>query len=33
MHFKAVKCIFRYQRTQALVILFQHTNKDGNLSC
>ena len=30
MHFKDVKCIFHYQRTSALVILFQHINKDGN---
>ena len=30
MHFKDFKCIFHYQRTTALVILFQHINKDGN---
>ena len=27
------KCIFHYQRTPALVILFQHINKHGNWSC
>ena len=29
MNFKDFKCIFRYQRTPAQVILFQHINKDG----
>ena len=28
---KDFKCIFQYQRTLALVILFQHINKDGDL--
>ena len=27
--YKDFKCIFPYQRTPALVILFQHINKDG----
>ena len=31
-HFKDFKCIFRYQRTQALVILLQHINKVGDFS-
>ena len=30
-HFKDFKCIFQYQRTPALVILFQHTNNHGDL--
>ena len=30
-HFKDLKCIFQYQRTPALVNLFQHINKDGDL--
>ena len=33
MHFKYFKWIFHYRRTPALVILFQHINKDGSLSC
>ena len=33
MHFKDFKWIFYYQCTPALVILFQHINKYGNLSC
>ena len=31
--FEDLKCIFHYQRTPALVISFQHINKDGNLIC
>ena len=30
MHFKDFKWIFPYQRTPALIILFQHINKYGN---
>ena len=33
MHFEDFKCLFHYQRTQALGILFQYINKDNNLSC
>ena len=32
-HFEDFKCIFHYQRTPALVILFQLINKGGSLSC
>ena len=31
--FNNFKCIFQYQRTPALVIFFQHINKDGDLCC
>ena len=32
-HFCQNKCIIHHKRTPALVILFQHFNKDGELSC
>ena len=33
LHFNDFKCIFHDERNPALVTLFQHINKDGNLSC
>ena len=33
LHINDFKCIFHDERNPALVTLFQHINKDGNLSC